>query len=59
MRLTAAERAVIRKITRAGGRKRMRSLSPAERTKLALKAVTVRWANYHAAQAAQEKQRYA
>jgi hypothetical protein len=53
MRLTAVERAAIRKITRAGGRKRIASLSPAERTRLATKAVITRWANYRAAQAAQ------
>jgi hypothetical protein len=54
MKLTIAERAVIRKITSAGGRKRMCLLSPEERSRLALKAVTVRWANYRAAKAAQE-----
>ena len=57
MRLTAAERAVIRKVTRAGGRKRMRLLSPEQRTALAVKAATIRWANFHAGKAAQGEAR--
>lgn len=55
MRLTGAERAVLKKITRAGGRKRMRSLTSDQRTALAIRAATVRWTNYRATKAAQKE----
>jgi hypothetical protein len=51
MRLSAAERKAIRKITSFGGRKRMASMTAHERSRLGTKAVMQRWANHRAAKA--------